>query len=544
MQVELRTFLGLRPSRAVDLLQLGEAQTAVNTKFTSGSLKPFLGLGTPGAGVTFSGGTVLSIYRFGQSSASEVLYWFQFTADTDVVKGPIDNDTEEKTYWTDGTYPKKATAAMATTGVPYPSNAYRMGIPAPSTALSASVSGSPTDAADPAETVTYVVTYVSAWGEEGPPSVASTAVEWRPGQTVNLSSIPVAPVGTYNITYKRIYRSAAGSLSTKFQLVTASDLAIATTTYADTTETADLGETLSTVGWVEPPDAMTGLCAMANGVLAGFTGNTVCFSEPFAPYAWPTRYQRSTDAPIVGIAAFDQSLFVGTKQGIYIFTGSDPGSMTSEKLAVAQSCVSKRSIVPMMGGVLFASPDGLMRVSAAGIQNVTEDVMTRIEWQAYVPSSISAYESDNRYIAFYDTGSVQKGLIFSFGATPTFCETDVYATAGFRDKGRDALYLVVGNVLKKWDAGSALTYDWVSGVFSLPYGTNLSCARVDAASYPVTFKLYADGTLKHTEAVADKYPFRLPSGYRSQRYHIELTGTPEVRTVEMASHMSELSRDG
>jgi len=545
MKIGNNTFGGMRPSVSPDLLPEGDAQYALNTKLIGGDLDPYLGLGTPGAGVTFSGGTVKSIYRFGQLSASEVLYWFQFTTDVDVVKGPIDNDTEEKTYWTDGTYPKKGTAAMVTGSPPYPTSSYRMGIPAPSAALSASVSGSPTDAADPAETVTYVVTYVSAWGEEGPPSPASTSVSWKPGQTVNLTSIPTAPGGSYNITGKRIYRSAAGSLSTKFQLVnTEGDVAIATTTYNDTKLTAVLGDTLATTGWLEPPDAMIGLCAMANGVLAGFTGNTVCFSEPYAPYAWPTRYQRSTDAPIVGIAAFDQSLFVGTTQGIYIFTGTDPGSISSEKLPVAQSCVAKRSIVPMLGGVIFASPDGLMRASASGVENITASLMTRTEWQAYVPASITAFESDSNYLAFYDTGAVTGGMIFAFGDKPTFTLTDVYATAGFRDKGRDALYLVVSNVLKKWDAGTALTYTWTSGVFRLPYETNMGCARVDAAGYPVTFKLYADGALKHTEAVASNQPFRLPADYRSMRYYYQLSGTSKVRSVEVAQVPRQLARDG
>ena len=543
MKGAVREFFGMRPSATVDLLALGEAQAAVNCKFRSGSLEPFLGLSSPG--VAFSGGTVRTIYRFGQTSSSEVLYWFQFANDVDVVKGPVDNDTEERTYWTDGTYPKKTNAALATSAAPYPTNSYRMGLPAPATALTATVTGTPTNAADPAETVTYTVTYISAWNEEGPPGPASVSVSWKPGQSISITALPTAPGGAYSITGKRIYRSATGSQSTKFQLVnTEGDVAIATTTYSDTKLTAVLGETLSTTGWIAPPDTLIGLTAMANGILAGFTGNTLCFSEPYAPHAWPARYQQSTDAPIVGIAAFDQSLFVGTTQGIYIFTGADPANMTSDKLAVKQSCVSKRSIVPLMSGVMFAAPDGLMRVSAAGIENVTDGIMTRETWQAYVPSSISAYESDNRYIAFFDTGLRQAGLVFSFGATPSLTETDVYATAGYRDSQRDALYLVVGNVLKKWDNGSALTADWTSGVARFQSEVNLSCARVDAASYPVTFKLFADGTLKHTQTVADDLAFRLPSGYRSSRYHFQITTTVKVRSFEFASSMLELTRGG
>lgn len=544
MKGAVRVFSGMRPSAEADLLAPGEAQLATNCRFTSGALEPLLGLATPGAGVTFSGGTVRTIYRYGQTSASEVLYWFQFTGDVDVVKGPIDNDTEERTYWTDGTYPKKTKSDIGISGAPYPSASLRMGIPAPATALSAAVSGSATNPADPAETVVYTVTYVSAWGEEGPPSATSVAVSWRPGQTVNLTSIPVAPGGAYNITAKRIYRSATGSSSTKFQLVnTEGDVAIATTTYNDTKLTAVLTDVLSTTGWIEPLDTMIGLVAMANGVLAGFTGNTLCFCEPFAPYAWPARYRQSTKAPIVGIAAFDQSLFVATTQGIYIFTGTDPANMSQDLLPDSQSCVSKRSIVPMLGGVIFAAPDGLFHCSGRGLRNITQDIMTREDWQAYVPSSISGYESDNRYVAFFDTGSRQAGLVFEFGNKATFSETDLYATAGYRDRQRDALYLVVsGNLLKKFDAGTALTLDWTSGVDRLQSEVNFAAARVDAAAYPLTFKLYADGVLKHTQSVTNRFAFRLPSGYRSKRYHFQLTSSAKVRSFEYATSMEELTR--
>jgi hypothetical protein len=132
-------------------------------------------------------------------------------------------------------------------------------------------------------------------------------------------------------------------------------------------------------------------------------------------------------------------------------------------------------------------------------------------------------------------------MIFTLGANPTFSETDVYPTAGFRDKGRDALYVVVANTVKKWDAGTALTQTWTSGVFRAPHPVNLAAARVDAVTYPVTFQLYADGTLKHTQTVADKYAFRLPSGYRSTQYHFTVSSTNTVRMVEMGTSPLELS---
>ncbi len=544
--ISVRAFGGMKPSLSADLLAPGEAQLAQNVRLTSGELRPLKDLQN---NITLSSAsTIRSIYRFGQSLNSITQFWFQSDSDVDWVKGPVANDTQERTYFTDGAFPKKTDAAIATSAPPYPSASYAMGIPPPATAPTVSVSGSATDPTSPGETVVFVYTYTTAWGEEGPPSPASTPVTWRAGQTINITGLATAPGAgpqgqNYFVNGKRLYRSATGSQATQYQLVTTgSPIALATTSYNDTATTASLGEALETTGWLEPAYNMIGLCAGPNGMMAGFFGNTVAFCVPGVPYAWPVRYQQSTDAPIVGIAWYDQTLVVGTTQGVYLYTGADPANMVGQKLGVAQSFVSKRSVVPMLGGVIFASPDGLFRIDAGGITNLTDDIMTREDWQAYAPSSISAYESDNRYVAFYDNGTTQGSLIFELGSKSSFSRSTVYATAGFRDKKADALFVVTtADELKRYDAGSSLTWTWTSGVFHLDSEVNMAAARVDSTAYPLTFQLYADGVLKHTQNVANAYAFRLPSGYRSLRYHFTISGTGIVRAVEFATTMAELT---
>ena len=79
----------------------------------------------------------------------------------------------------------------------------------------------------------YVYTYVSAYGEEGPPSAASTVVTTDDNQTVNLSDLQTSTnKSNSNLSKKRIYRSNTGSNTTAFQFVT--ELSLSTTTYTDT----------------------------------------------------------------------------------------------------------------------------------------------------------------------------------------------------------------------------------------------------------------------------------------------------------------------
>jgi hypothetical protein len=285
-----------------------------------------------------------------------------------------------------------------------------------------------------------------------------------------------------------------------------------------------------------------GLTQMANGILAGFSGSTVCFSEPFVPHAWPRRYEQSVDAPIVGCAAFGQSLLVATKRSLYVFTGADPSQLTSERLAVPQTCVSKRSMVEMNGGVVFACPDGLGFVGPNGFELITDKLLTQGQWQAYKPESIHAYSSDTSYIAFYDDGVTKNGLVFDFGSEVSFSLTNYYATAGFRDRGRDALYLCINGTgnnreVRRWDAGAPATMTWESGDVLMPSPTNLSAARVDSVG-AIQFSLIADGELKFgPRTYSGRTAFKLPSGYVASRYRVRFTGTGTVRSFVLSDTM-------
>jgi hypothetical protein len=64
---------------------------------------------------------------------------------------------------------------------------------------------------------------------------------------------------------------------------------------------------------------------------------------------------------------------------------------------------------------------------------------------------------------------------------------------------------------------------------------------VVADTYPVTFKLYADGALKHTQAVTSRDPFRLPSGYMALDWQMEIEGTTAVQGAALATSMAEIA---
>lgn len=178
-------------------------------------------------------------------------------------------------------------------------------------------------------------------------------------------------------------------------------------------------------------------------------------------------------------------------------------------------------------------------------------------------------------------------------------------TGGWRDRSTDSLYLVIGGEIVQFDAGGAFEQGYHLGkIFVLPRRVTMTAGKVrftlpsntiptaeynalvaatvanidtmkaaydiaDEGSFAgytpgkytvaggpyvnainligvqaggVTFKLYADGSLKHTEVPTDKVPFRMPAGKRHDEYQIEIsTNQAQVHEAIIAETPSELA---
>ena len=529
------------------------SRKAVNLRLRSGALQ---GIRAPVAVAGLTAPTsveIKTLYRYGKDVISKTNFWMRFSGDVDIVRGAVRSDTEERTYWTDGTYPKKTKSDIAglIAGQAIAPSSLRMGVPPPGWAgpnsprtytPGVSVTGAAVDPASESINSAYVVTYVTTWGEESAPSVASAVVSWRVGQTVRVT-LPGVLAGAYSWASVRIYRSNSGSARASYQLLTT--LPVATAFYDDSAPATALQEGVATWDFTPPPDGLKGLVDMGNGFMAGFDGNTVYFSEPNYPYAWPAKYDFPLTSRIVGMRVFGQTLVVCTVDGVVLLTGSDPASMSEESPKGLQSCVSKRSMVGMMGGVVYAGTDGLYLVGPGVSRNLTESIMSVDEWRAYKPESFHAYNLNGDYIAFYDTGTVKGSLIFNFGEDAGFVECDEHASAAYVEDANDTLFIntFVGatNTIREWDAGASKTVLWRSKDFRSDMGMFLARARVVADSYPVTFRLYAGGALKHTQTVLSPFPFALPDG-KDFAVSYEIESSVKVRSVTLASSMKEMAQ--
>ena len=499
--VKVQGFGGTAPKVFARMLPTEMAQVAINTRLDTGRLEGWK---------NNLQASINPVASYSVTANTKTLFkngvvWIGSNEDVDYVPSPIAEDPHRRFYYTGSSpYPKMTAYNIVGSG-----NFYRLGIPAPAAfttvpALNPATSANVTT--EEPKSVSYIYTYVSQYGEEGPPISALTAniLDKRTDQSVDIT-FPTVVAPNSVIAHKRLYRTDASGTYRRVAEV-------AGATYNDTKADSALGEAINSTTHIAPPDdnatdhvsgPMLGLTSLPNGIFAGFSGKTICFSEAFLPHAFPTANKLTVRSDIVGLAPMTNGVLVLTKEKPSMISGLDPRSMSMSEIDSSHSCVSKNSIVDMGMFVLYASPDGLVSATEQGLELITESLFTRDQWQALVPSTIKAFQYEGQYVAFYTDGSESKGFIFDpRGGKNAYVKLDFHATAGFNDLEEDSLYLVVGGqVVKFATASTSLAYTWRSKKFYSEKPVNMGAAKVDReGSGSVTFKIFADGALKHTPA--------------------------------------------
>jgi hypothetical protein len=512
MKLAWTKFSGIRPRYDSRLLPDGNAQVASNILTERGGVRAIQGTQDI---LALSKVGVKTIYRYGQALNSTTQYWFHWTTDVDAVKGPIANDTEERTYWTGEGVPKYTFASIGTGGGNLPAASRPLGVPSPTASPTlAYYEIAPSDATG-VDTREYAYTFVTDKGEESAPSPPAV-IGIQTGQGVTLSALETAASNAAVLTYKRIYRAQRG----KYLFV--AEIPIATTTYTDTIASDALGVVCPSIGWDTPPATMFGLVGGPNGILAAAAGYDAMFCEPYRPHAWPQKYSRALDYPIVGVGQYGQTWVFLTTGFPTSITGAHPANMSqSSSKSFYQPCSSKRSIVSIGTDVLWASPDGLCSLGAGGERVLTADIFTPEDWRTLKPDTMLGAWHEGFYIGFYNPGAGVRGFMFNPVTLEWFDLPSLAATAVYRDTVADALYVCVADHIHKWRGGANLTYTWRSAEVVTPL-SDYTVARV-TGDYPITFKLYKNGVLKQTKSVATDEPFKLVAGL-ARSWSVEVSG--------------------
>lgn len=530
----------------------GILQIAENVRLGSGTLVPMSADGAtlrtlaPLSGSSVDGSTIYA--HGGDYTSSGLLLW---NKDVYIVR------RGDEIYFANeftGTF-RRTKISVAFPSTPEPAVDYAVGVPRPSAQFNVAtlVAGS-----GPLETRSYIDTFVTTDGlKEGAPNSTPRTVSVAGGTTMTLgsgASFAAVPGGYSDVTLRMVYVSTSGSE----YLLCAEGAASAGTLTDSLSRTTVLqsGGSISKPAWLEPllfGVTVRRICEMWNGMMAGINmsgaGTDVAVCEPYKPWAWPAEYRVQLPQRILFLAKHGESLFAfGQAGGVYVVYGASPLSLNWKTLAEGLSACQQRP-VNVSDGVLWLTQSGLF---FAGdnfpVRRITDSIMYADEFalanglgrlQFYRCWALDA-ETAAVYTTLVDTTFpftralmiLRPRNVHNEGAQ--FRLTDYFA---FDDAGGDASagrrIVAVKNGTSydlKYFAATASSSAALRAVTKIqrhtrPINPGYLMVVADAPNVGVKLHTYPNNVLSVIDlgTVTSHTPVKLPGGYKSQDFAVELT---------------------
>lgn len=485
--IKINQFHGISPRTHPSLLSDGMAVEAHNCRLKSGKLVPLREPARMGEHTVNLEGDISQI-----SEANSLILWrhentFEFLAFAgfvDKAAGNIADDEYDRIFLTGDTchswdghdnVPTVYLRDKNKTGTqiirqPIPKNP----LPAPYAKLSTE-NGAVQDK-DNTRYTYYFQTWVDPYGYEsgasnpsenwnpnangiGSGAYTKDALEYNDGDAVLFLALTDEQVpeggGTVNSPtagYKRrFYKVISGSETGTAQFVAEFD----TDPWGPKTirvKDEDAGESMPL--FESAPYDLRNMTYVPGGFYVGFSPRnpkTVMFSEVGVPTSWPQAYRYDLRDNIVALAVSTNTVFALTDGFPCVISGTAPDSMTVSMLAGPAACVSKRSVCLYKNAVCYATNTGIGMISSSAtigttVNNLTEKVFTKEQWQAYNPSSCLMAQHDGALFCFFtlaDAAKTRRGLVVDLLESENAVTThDEQSTCLCIDDAADELFFV------------------------------------------------------------------------------------------------------
>lgn len=540
--LSLRKFNGEVPRLPPDRLPEDAAQLAENCDFAHGELRPLKGLPTEYAAAA-GAQPVRSVFT------PDGVNFFAWNKPTRAYLAPTIDDAYNRVYYRKHGDPLRVAQTSNMKAINLspgePTAYWDVGVTAP--AAPTFVLGAATGGAT--ETIVVVAVAINIWGEESAPS-SPVSIEKEVGQGVTYTVTHTPPAGQQALTGIVFYRTYPGNQNTDYFLVnpTPATLSGGVASFNDVSTEPATTTTLQSTSWDPPPVPIANLTYAGNGVFAASSGRDLVLSEPYRPHAWP--YRMSFPHALIAVVAIEGGLLVTTQAQPYIVSGSHPTQMSQQLLPIEQAGWGDTAATRVEGSAIYASNDGL--VAVFGGQPSLRDsqaLFTRKDWRdAYGGTRLNMRlaHHDGYVLGLIDpsyptTATEQPFLIRLDEAAGSFARLDVgQALYGASVSGTtDQLFVTTATGFAEFGGGTNLTYTWHSGDKLFPLPVNFAAGVIDCTG-SVTIQIYADGALRHSQAVTGRTSFRLPGGLSASRWSVKLLGTAVVREVSLGASFEEL----
>jgi len=494
MLIANRQFSGERPKKSIRNVQTNEAEVALDCEILSDELRP----------IKTNLPTDVELVDGVQTIFNIEGTWLSFDQDVDVVRSPV-GQSVTRIFWTGDGKPKQATVDEFQAGI-----SYSLGVPRPPAIPVGTVSGDPDVEVSEVISSFLIFTFVNAYGEEGDRSAPSEGFTYQPGQTITMDSMTDALleplIAEHNVVAIRWYLFDPDADASRF----VSEVPVTQPTDTVVTSGLFLGESFSTDDFDVPPPNLQGLHVMSNQVMLGFDGRTVYATEPGQPSAW--RYFFPVTSNVVAISSYDNNAVILTEEYPEIATIFDPRNISTTVLADREPCVSTRSVVQGLGGVIYAAPSGTYFIGSSGGQMLTEDFYDEEDWQQVRPETLLGVFRDGEYIGFHR--SLEKegnAVVFDTReANAIVRQLSQKADAAFVLPGTDDLYVAVDGRLELVNGGSDdQVYFWRSKMhgggspFAITSRRLISCQFFDnlTAEERAAFEEFRDTVIADRQAL-------------------------------------------
>lgn len=575
--ITISGFAGGFPIRDVRSLPDNSAAEVVNLRPTTGGLS---GVRRPRF-IKALQATTQKVYRIPTGAISDIVgasYWMEFPdPETSVVRTPIVNDSHERYYWTSpaGGGMRYATKAQILAGNV---TGMKAGVQQPVGSPVVDVTPGTGDLDPetgkntvPAVTRSYVITFVSEFGEEGQPSnpyeqSGAGDADW----VVSGIPQPLTDPDHALVTTIRLYRTvtATSGVTTFYRVI---DLDVGTTQYTDRLSDSVVSgnSILASTSWVGPPDGLEGLILMPGGIMVGFIRNNLYFSEPFQPHAWPEEYTLTVQHPIVGLGVFGNTCVVCTEGHPAAVTGITPAGMSLTTNDTALPCLSRHSIVSAPEGVYYAAPQGLVLINSGAITLVTDTFVGRDLWfQRYGADTVRAVVVYGAYTAIRTVDGVETGFLMPTSANYSYTsplpqqQTGIIDLDGFAGASWVGMDMWSG---RPWMISESSLYEWMpadtrrsmvrwrSREYMLPTPSNFGAGIIyfdepdfepDPGEDLVRLRVWADRKLVFDTPLFTRSgkAFRLPSGFKADCWQLEIEASVFVHSVTLGGTIADLRK--
>jgi hypothetical protein len=417
------------------------------------------------------------------------------------------------------------------------------------------------------ETRSYRYAWVNRYDHEHGGSPPSAPIQTHDGDSVVIQ-LPQPPSG-FCITSIRLYRTGtpfetggekSNPANTEWFLV--GEYPVGTTVVTDDLMMRDLPGTNGALATfmgderLPPPDDIIEVVSLENGQMAAISPslNQVVMSEPFLPTSWPMKYRKGfwQDDDPVALAAEGAILYVGTTGHPYTIQATQQDSNTDGRHGVYKHreplpCLNRRSMAAGSGACYYASLDGLVALSGTQARVISEEILSKKQWQAWHPNRMIGVVYDGFYMGFSDVigfrmRTAQPEHIDARTAMLTLL-SDRPNALWLSDHG--SLYMANENIVSQWNAGNTLRpYHWCSTEFQWARRTALGASYLlqdDVGPVQVTL-VTEKGDYSFSPLDEDAHP--LPTWLNVVETAVCFDGTGEVTEFSIGTTIKETIRAG